>query len=64
MKIQIYLKRQIDSSGYILFPGAVCVLFSLFLPDDGWVKLTGVQVDETKGNGNGKLPRHRESDGQ
>lgn len=34
------------------------------LPDDGWVKLTGVQVDETEGNGNGKLPCHAESNGQ
>lgn len=33
-------------------------------PDDGWVKLTGVQVDETKGDGDGKLPNHAESDGQ
>lgn len=33
-------------------------------PDDGWVELTGVKVDETEGDGNGKLPRHGQSDGQ
>lgn len=38
--------------------------FCLFLPDDGRVKLTGVQVDETKGNGDCKLPCHAKSDGQ
>ena len=34
--------------------------WSFFLPDDGWVKLTGVEVDQTKGDGNGKLPGHTE----
>ena len=33
-------------------------------PDGGRVELTGVQVDETKGNGDGKLPYHTERDGQ
>lgn len=34
------------------------------LPDDGGVKLTSVQVDKTKGNGDGKLSDHAQSDGQ
>ena len=32
------------------------------VPDDSWVELTGVEVDETKGYGNGKLPCHTEDD--
>lgn len=38
--------------------------FCLSIPDDCWVKLTSVQVDQTKGDGNGKLPCHTEGDGQ
>lgn len=33
-------------------------------PDDCRVKLTGVQVDEAKGDGDGKLPCHAQNDGQ
>lgn len=33
----------------------------IHLPNDGWVKLACVQVDEPKGDGYGELPRHAES---
>lgn len=36
----------------------------MVLPDDGWVKLTGVQVDQAKGDCNSKLSYHAESDSQ
>lgn len=42
----------------------MCLDSVLFLPDDRWVKLTGVQVDESKGDSDGKLPYHAESDRQ
>lgn len=41
-----------------------CFRTRLSSPDDGWVELTGVKVDETEGDGDGKLPRHGQSDGQ
>lgn len=40
------------------------VLILLFLPDYSRVKLTGVEVDETKSNGDGKLSCHAQNDGQ
>lgn len=33
-------------------------------PDDGGVELAGIQVDEAEGNGDGKLSRHGQKDGQ
>lgn len=36
----------------------------LYSPDDCWVQLTGVQVNEAKGDGDGKLSCHTQNNSQ
>lgn len=54
-----YESRYLD-----LYSASSVLWLCLSSPDDCWVKLTGVQVDEAKGDGDGKLPCHAQNDGQ